>query len=100
MGTVFAPTCPNITVGYHEIKLTDLNWIELQPRPQAILRGKLEKIPRWLWNTFKDREIIKWDDLLTILHFANNDIQLSMELNDNKLPFLDTLMTKSGKKNG
>ena len=25
MGTVFAPTCPNITVGYHEIKLTDLN---------------------------------------------------------------------------
>ena len=24
MGTVFAPTCQNLTVGYHEIKLSDL----------------------------------------------------------------------------
>ena len=27
-----------------------------------------------------------------------NDIQFSMELNDNKLPFLEILITKSGKK--
>ena len=49
-------------------------------------------------NTFKDRDLIKWDDLLTIFDFANNDIELSMELNDNKLPFLDILITKSDKK--
>ena len=24
MGTVFTPTCPNLTVGYHKIRLSDL----------------------------------------------------------------------------
>ena len=37
--------------------------------------------------------------MLTIPNPVNNDIQFSMELNDNKLPFLDILITKSGKKN-
>ena len=43
--------------------------------------------------------LIKPDDLLTILNSVNNDIEFSVELNDNKLPFLDILITKSGKKN-
>ena len=58
------------------------------------------------WKRFLDdcqillkTDLIKLDDLLTILNSVNNDIQFSMELNDNKLPFLDILITKSGKKN-
>ena len=57
------------------------------------------------WERFLDdceillkTDLIKPDDLLTILNSVNNDIQFSMELNDNKLPFLDILITKSGKK--
>ena len=42
--------------------------------------------------------VIKRDDLLTILNSVNNDIQFPMELNDNKLLFLDIFITKSGKK--
>ena len=59
------------------------------------------------WERFLDdceillkTDLIKPDDLLTILNSVNNDIQFSMELNDSKLPFLDILITKSGKKFG
>ena len=45
-----------------------------------------------------NKYLIKPDDLL-ILKSRNNDIQFTMELNDNKLPFLHILITKSGKKN-
>ena len=66
MGTVFAPTCANLSIGYHEIKLCDL--IELNynlPIRQYFVEN---------WKRFlDDREIllntdlIKPDDLLTIL---------------------------------
>ena len=56
------------------------------------------------WKRFLDdcqillkTDLTKPDDLLTILNSVNNDIQFSMELNDNKLPFLDILIAKSGK---
>ena len=41
MGTVFAPTYPNLSMGYHEIKLYDL--IELNYNLDSRC-GKLEKI--------------------------------------------------------
>ena len=41
---------------------------------------------------------MKLDDLLTILNSANNDIQISVELSDSKLPFHDIIITKSNKK--
>ena len=57
------------------------------------------------WKRFLDdceillkTDLIKPDDLLTILNSVNNEIQYSVELNDNKLPFLDIVITKSGKK--
>ena len=85
-------------MGYHEIKLYDL--IELNYNLD-IRQYFVEN-----WKKFLDdceillkTDLIKLDDLLTILDFVDNDIQLSMELNDNKLPFLDILITKSGKKN-
>ena len=56
---------------------------------------KIRKYFLEYWKTFlDDREIllktdlIKPDDLLTILSYVNNDIQFSIELRDNKLPFL------------
>ena len=36
---------------------------------------------------------IKLNDLLTILNSVNNDIQFSVELSDNKLPFLGIIIT-------
>ena len=97
MGTVFAPTYANLSMGYHEIKLYDL--IELNYSVD-IRQYFVENWKRFL----DDRQIllktdlIKPDDLLTILNSVNNNIQFSMELNDNKLPLLDILITKSGKK--
>ena len=73
-GTVFAPTYANLSMGYHEIK-------------------KIPNDCEILLNT----DLIKPDDLLTILNSVNNDIQFSMELNHNKLLFLDILITKSDK---
>ena len=59
------------------------------------------------WERFLDdceillkADLKKPNDLLTILNSVNNDIQFSMELNDSKLPFLDILIIKSGKKFG
>ena len=36
---------------------------------------------------------MKLNDLLTILNSVNNDIQFSVELSDNKLPFLGIIIT-------
>ena len=77
--------------GYHEIKLYDL----------IKLNYNLEI--RQYWRFLDDCQIllktdpIILDELLAILISVNNDIQFSMKLNDNKLPFLDILTTKSGK---
>ena len=46
-----------------------------------------------LLNTY----LKKPNELLTILNFINNDIQFSMKLSDNKLPFLGILIAKSDK---
>ena len=97
MGTVFAPIYVNVSKGYHEIKLYDL--IELNYNLD-ITQYFVEN-----WNRFLDdceillnTDLIKADDLLIILNSVNNDIKFSMELNDNKLPFLNIPIRKSGKK--
>ena len=98
MGTVFAPIYANLSMEYHEIKLYDL--IELNYNLD--IRQYFVKN----WKRFLDdcqillkTDLIKSDDLLTIINSVNNGIQFSIELNDNNLPFLDILKTKSGKKN-
>ena len=67
-------------------------WIELQPWHQAILCEIWERLlddGEILLNT----GLIKLDDLLTILNSVKNDIQFSIELCDNKLNFLEILIT-------
>ena len=81
MGTAFAPTYTNLSMGYHKIKLYDL--IELNYNLD-IRQYFVEN-----WKRFLDyceillrTDLIKPDDLLTILNFVNNEIQFSLELND------------------
>ena len=97
MGTVFAPTYANLSMGYHEIKLYYL--IELNYSVD-IRQYFVENLKRFLddCQILLKTDLIKPDDLLTILNSVNNNIQFLMELNDNKLSFLDILVTKSGKK--
>ena len=96
MSTVFATIYANLSMGYHQIKLYDL--IELNYNLD--IRQYFEEN----WKSFLDdceiflkTDLIKLDDLLTILNSVDNDIQFSMELTDNELHFLDILITKSGK---
>ena len=97
MGTVFAPTYANLSMGYHEIKLYDL--IELNYNLD-IRQYFVENWKRFLddCEILLKTDLIKPDDLLTILNSVSNNFQILMELNDNKLPLLDILITKSGKK--
>ena len=83
---------------YHEIKLYDLIAFK-----SLILDIRQYFVENWKlllddYETLLNIGLIKPDDLLTVLNSVNNDIQFSMELNDNKLVFLDILITKSGKK--
>ena len=98
MGTVFAPTYANLSMGYHEIKLHVL--IELNCKID-IMQYFVENLKRFLddCEILLNIDLIKLDDLSTILNSVNNDIQFLMELSDNKLSFLDILITKSNKKN-
>ena len=93
MGTVFASTYTNLSMGYYEIKLYDL--IELNYNLD-IRQYFVENWKRLLgdYKILLKTDHMKPDDLLTILNFVNNDIQFSMELNDNKLPFLHIFITK------
>ena len=97
MVTVFAPTYANLSMGYHEIKLYNL--IELNYSVD-MRQYFVENRKRFLddCKILLKTDPIKPDDLLTILNSVNNNIQFSMKLNDNKLPFLDIFITKSGKK--
>ena len=52
MGTVFALTYANLSMAYHEIKLYDLTELNYDLGIRQYF-GKLEKISRWLWNTFE-----------------------------------------------
>ena len=88
MDAVFAPTYANLSMGYHEIKLSDL--IELNYKFD-IRQYFVENWKRFLddCQILLKTNLIKPDDLLTILNSINKDNQFSMELNNNKLPFLD-----------
>ena len=90
---VFGLTNANLRMGYHEIEIYDLieSNYNLEIRLYLVQNWK-----RFLYNSemFVNTDLIKPDDLLTILNSVNNDIQYSMELSDNELPFLDILITK------
>ena len=96
MGTIFAPTIANLTMGYHEIKFYSIirqhctltskhfenSWFRFLGDCQIILKVNL----------------IKPEHLLSILNQINNNIQFTMEKSQIRLPFLDIMINKSGTK--
>ena len=70
MGTVFAPTYANLSMGYHEIKLYDL--IELNYNLD-MRQYFVEDLKRFLddCEILSNAGLIKPNDLLTILNSIN-----------------------------
>ena len=95
MGNLFVPTYANLSMRYDEIKLYDLMELNynLDIRQYSVESWKRFLDDCILFNT----HLVKLNDLLTILNSINDDIQYSIGLIDKKLPFLETLITKSGK---
>ena len=93
MGTIFAPTHANLTMGYHEIKAHSIIC------QSYALASKHFEI---FWFTFSDDcqillkfNLIKPDHLLSILNKTDNS-QFTMEKSQPTLLFLDIMMKKSG----
>ena len=96
MGTIFAPTYANLTMAYYEIKVYSIIHLTC-----ALAR----KYFQYSWFRFLDDtqislkvNLIKPDHLLSILNQTNNNIQFTMEKSKGRLPFLDVMINKSGKK--
>ena len=96
MGTIFAPTYANITMGYHEIKVYSIIH-------QSYALGSKHFENSWL-RYLDDCQIllkvnlIKPDHLGSTLIQINNNIQFTMEKSQTRLPFRDIIINKSGTK--
>ena len=96
MGTIFAPTYANLTMGYHEIKVYSII------RQSHALASK--HFENSLYRYLGDCQIllkvnlIKPEHLLSILNQINDNIQFIMEKSQTRLPFLDIMINKSGTK--
>ena len=96
MGTIFAPTYANLTMGYHEIKVYSIisqsytlaskhfqnSWFRYLDNCQILLKVNL----------------ITSDHLFSILNQINDNIQFTIEKSQTRLPFLNKVMNKSGTK--
>ena len=94
MGTVFAPNCANLSMGYHKIKLYDIIEANYHLMENS---WKTEKDFKNCYTLLKT-DLIKPDELLTTLNSTDNELQFSIELSGNKLPFLDICIAKTGEK--
>ena len=93
MGNVFALIFAKLSMGYREIKLYDLKESKCNLDIRQYLMENFKRFlddGEILLNTY----LIKPSALLTILHSIDNDIQFSLKLINNKLPFLDILIKK------
>ena len=96
MGTIFATTFANLTMGYHEVIV------------YSIIRQSYSLDSKHFENScfryLDDCQIllkvnlIKPEHLLSILNQINNNIQFTMEKSQTRLPFLDIMINKSGTK--
>ena len=94
MGTIFAPTYANLTMGYHEI-----NVYSIIRQSYALASKHFEKT----WFRYLDHcqvllkiNLIKPDHLLSMLIQIKNNIQFTMEKNQTRLGFLDIMINKIG----
>ena len=94
MGTIFAPTYANLTMGFFELTLNDLC--------RDKFRENLGNFVFENWNHFlNDCETLleankmSPNDLLSILNSINPSIQFTMEYSKDAIPFLDILITRN-----
>ena len=92
MGTKFAPTYATLVLGYLEEKL--IKRLETTDKQFSLY-------VREQWKRYLDDCFILWTRSVEELHHFHNilnslhsDIKFTIELNENKLPFLDILITK------
>ena len=93
MGTIFAPTYATLVLGYLEEKLYDLI--------ESLYDTKTKIYIEKNWDRFLDdchilldKNIIDPNDLHKLLNSLHPSIKFTMEVNENKLPFLDILINK------
>ena len=96
MGSIFAPTYAGLTVGYLELKaysMVDLRW------GRSLMIYVMEQWIRFLddCHILLEEDKIKPEDLLEILNSINANIQFTMEVSKDELPFLDMLV-KNGER--
>ena len=96
MGTIFAPTYANLTMGYHKVKVYSIT---------SQSYTLVSKYFQNFWFRYLDDcqillkvNLIKPEHLLSILNQINNNIQFTMEKSQTRLPFLDIMINKSGTK--
>ena len=96
MGTIFAPTYANLTMGYHEIKVYSII------RQSHALASK--HFENSLYRYLGDCQIllkvnlIKPEHLLSILNQINDNIPFIVVNSQTRLLFLDIMINKSGTK--
>ena len=96
MGTIFAPTYANLTMGYHETKV-----YSIISRSDALARKHFQN--SWFrylddFQILLEVNLIKAERLLSILNRTNDNFQFTTEQSQTRLPFLDIMINKSGTK--
>ena len=91
MGPIFAPTYANLTMAYYEIKVYSIIHLSC-----ALARKYFQY--SWFSQISLKVNLIKPDHLFSILNQTNNNIQFTMAKSKGRLPFLNLMINKSGKK--
>ena len=87
MGTIFAPTYANLTIGFFELRFYDL------------CRDKFgENLGNFIFEnceTLLEENKTNPNDLLSILNSINPSIHVTMEYSKDAIPFLDILIKRN-----
>ena len=94
MGTVLAPTYANLTMVYHKIQV----YFIIKNTYNLVVSKFFEE--NWFQflddcEIFLNTNLIKPNDLLTILNQVNPNLQFTMESSTTNLPYLDVMMNKT-----
>ena len=94
MGTIFAPTYANLTMGFFELTFYDLC---IDKFGEELGNFIFENWSRFLddCETLLEENKIKPNDLLSISNSINPSIQFKMEYSKDAIPFLDILIKRN-----
>ena len=97
MGTIFAPTYANLTIGFFELAFYDLCRDKIGEDWGNFI---FENWSRFLddCKTLLEKNKVNPNDLLSILNSINPSIQFTIEYSKDAIPFLDILIKRSNDK--